>query len=29
LSAGRIALAGLLDGAKGKTGRPDVAPRPH
>lgn len=25
LSAGRVALAGLLDGAKGKTGRPDAA----
>lgn len=26
LSAGRVAFAGLLDGAKGKTGRPDAAP---
>ncbi|MGP9813806.1 glycosyltransferase family 2 protein [Rhodopseudomonas sp. NSM] len=25
-SAGRVALAGLLDGARGKTGRPDVVP---
>jgi N-acetylglucosaminyl-diphospho-decaprenol L-rhamnosyltransferase len=29
LSAGRIAFLGLLDGAKGKTGRPDAAPRPR
>jgi N-acetylglucosaminyl-diphospho-decaprenol L-rhamnosyltransferase len=28
-SAGRVALAGLLDGAKGKTGRPDAAPGPQ
>jgi len=29
LSAGRVALAGVLDGAKGKTGRPDAAPGPQ
>lgn len=29
LSAGRIAFVGLLDGAKGKTGRPDAAPGPQ
>lgn len=28
LSAGKIAFAGLLDGAKGKTGRPDTMPGP-
>ncbi|MCK1323916.1 MULTISPECIES: glycosyltransferase [unclassified Bradyrhizobium] len=29
LSAGRVAFVGLLDGAKGKTGRPDAAPAPQ
>lgn len=29
LSAGRVAFVGLLDGAKGKTGRPDAAPGPQ
>ncbi|UPK32344.1 glycosyltransferase [Bradyrhizobium sp. 186] len=29
LSAGRVAFVGLLDGAKGETGRPDAAPGPQ
>jgi GT2 family glycosyltransferase len=29
LSAGRVAFVGLLDGAKGKAGRPDAAPGPQ
>jgi N-acetylglucosaminyl-diphospho-decaprenol L-rhamnosyltransferase len=29
LSAGRVAFVGLLDGAKGKRGRPDAAPGPR